>query len=522
MPEQTPKRSLSIYLLKSDIRDADAAVESATEVRRVTIGRGRGTIGILFHRTTPLHPPRWIEFFSTHVDARDFRYSSVSAVFIVRAARRLFALSFGQGRHLLKPGSFEEDFGLRATLNSVSPDRIRTIDRKALDATGRHSREQASRNIPIIEFGLDIDKDILRAVTGPPEDPSLGTRLAGADALSAVVEVSLETLRGRLQAYLAQSRKRNYKDRFPWVDNIREVGDPQISGALDGELEARIRARQLDRIWMAVPDLVDWHDVAGFSFSRAQREGLLDDIAFEAYLDHIRNPEEVSVAGLRRHRVFCISAETDRPKVDWPVYKCVYAELDRNARTYLLNAGRWYEVAPDYVHEVDRTIQRIQGSRDLSLPEFTDQNETDYNRRVHEADATFALLDRKMIRYGGGSSQIEFCDLYTRGKQIVHVKRYGGSGTLSHLFAQGSVSAQLLLNDEGFRRSVNQLLPVTHKLRSVTDPLRASDFEVAYVIASKAAGPLVLPFFSRVTLRLASTQLRNMGYRVTLTKVQCS
>jgi uncharacterized protein (TIGR04141 family) len=515
-------RSLSIYLLRRDVHTPDDAVKSHHSIRRVPIGHGRGAVGVLFHRTTSARPPRWIEFFGSHVNQNDFLSSSTSAVLVVRSSSRLFALTFGHGWHLLKPGSYEEDFGLRVTLNSVSPDRVRTIDRKALDATGRHSREQASKNIAIIEFGLDIDKDILRAVTGPPEDLTLGGRLAGADALSVVTQIELSNLSDRLQHYLAQYRKRTYRDRFPWVDNIREVGDAALSKELDGVLERRIRERHFDRIWMAVPDLVDWHDVAGLTFSRAEEPELLDDISFDSYLDQLRHPEELSIVTLRRHRVFCISAETDLPKAEWSVYKCIYAELDRDSRTFLLNSGRWYEVANDYVREVDRAIRRIPASSMLQLPDYEDSSEAEYNRRVHSMNpATYALMDRRTIRYGGGSSRIEFCDLYTRRKEMVHVKRYSGSGTLSHLFAQGSVSANLFLNDQRFRKEVNRLLPPSHQLRSLGGQLRTSDYEVAYAIASKADGPLVLPFFSRVTLRSAHTQLKNMGFRVTLTKIPC-
>jgi uncharacterized protein (TIGR04141 family) len=456
------------------------------------------------------------------VNPHDFLSSSASAVLVVRSGSRLFALTFGHGWHLLKPGSYEEDFGLRVTLNSVSPDQVRTIDRKALDATGRHSREQASKNIAIIEFGLNIDKDILRAVTGPPEDLTLGRRFAGADALSVVAEVELSELPDRLQRYLTQYRKRTYRDRFPWVDNIREVGDPALCKELDGILERRIRDRHLDRIWMAVPDLVDWHDVDGFTFSRAEETERLDDISFASYIDQLQHPEEISIGTLRRNRVFCISAESDLPKAEWPVYKCIYAELDRDGRTFLLNSGRWYEVASDYVLEVDHAIRRIPASSTIQLPDYDDSSEAVYNRRVHNMDpTTYALMDRKMIQYGGGSSKIEFCDLYTRRREIVHIKRYGGSGTLSHLFAQGSVSANLFLNDQRFREEVNRRLPGSHRLRSADRQPRTSDYEVAYAIASKNSGPLVLPFFSRVTLRSTHTQLQNMGYRVTLTKIQC-
>jgi uncharacterized protein (TIGR04141 family) len=432
-------------------------------------------------------------------------------------------MTFGAGRHLLRPEIFQEDFGLRTTLNSVSPDRIRTLDRKTLDATGRHAKEQASRNISIIEFGLDIDKDILRAVTGPPEDPTLGRRLAGADALSVVVPADLSSLTVLLERYLHQYQLRRYREHFPWVDNIREVASSELRDQMNTALISRIRAGNFERIWMAVPDLIDWHDVAGFTFSKSRSAVQHDDISFESYLAHIGSPELIEAALLHRNRVFCISAETEQSRFEWSIYKCIYAEIDRDQKTYLLNGGRWYQVANDYVQEVDEAIQGIRQSANLALPDYNDTSESDYNRRVCGGDTTrYALMDRHLIPYGGGRSQIEFCDIYTNDKKIIHVKRYGGSGTLSHLFAQGSVSANLFLNDQRFRSAVNRALPRRHKLQFASDPLRARDYEVVYVVASKSSGPLVLPFFSRVTLRSAATQLRNMGYRVTLTKVQCT
>jgi uncharacterized protein (TIGR04141 family) len=104
---------------------------------------------------------------------------------------------------------------------------------------------------------------------------------------------------------------------------------------------------------------------------------------------------------------------------------------------------------------------------------------------------------------------------------MIHVKRYGGSSVLSHLFAQGAVSANIFLSDPQFRHQVNGVVPPSHQVASVEAQPRAADFEVAYAIASKDRGPLLLPFFSRVTLRSAHQQLSSMGYRVTMTKIQC-
>src|SRR2546425_6910223 len=38
--------------------------------------------------------------------------------------------------------------------------------------------------------------------------------------------------------------------------------------------------------------------------------------------------------------------------------------------------------------------------------------------------------------FRSGYSRVEFCDLYTDSQDIIHIKRYGGSSVLSHLFAR--------------------------------------------------------------------------------------
>lgn len=120
----------------------------------------------------------------------------MSAAYITRVGGRLFAIAFGQGRHLLKEGSYEERFGLRVTLNSVDPKSLRAVDVSTLDANPFHGTRQASREAALGEFGINLDQDILRAVTGRPVDESLGRRMAGVDSLAVRVRVDLGTLPG--------------------------------------------------------------------------------------------------------------------------------------------------------------------------------------------------------------------------------------------------------------------------------------------------------------------------------------
>ena len=59
---------------------------------------------------------------------------------------------------------------------------------------------------------------------------------------------------------------------------------------------------------------------------------------------------------------------------------------------------------------------------------------------------SYHLLDKKLIKSNRTTTSIELCDLMIANKQVYYVKhRKGGSAGLSHLFAQGSVSAEVLL-----------------------------------------------------------------------------
>jgi uncharacterized protein (TIGR04141 family) len=129
-------------------------------------------------------------------------------------------------------------------------------------------------------------------------------------------------------------------------------------------------------------------------------------------------------------------------------------------------------------------------------------------------------MDAVSINYGGGQSKVEFCDVFSRDRILLHVKRYSGSSVLSHLFAQGFTSPSLLIGEAEFRKLLNAKLPKSHRLPDPDKRPVAADYEIAYGIASRSTGTLILPFFSRVILRSTLRNLRNLGFRMTCTKIQ--
>jgi len=519
--KKKPKvRPLSIYRLKPSVKSARGAVEDPSGLMEFSVPMGRVT-GRLFVKPSKVVPPAWASFFAGAVDlsSASLKSASTSALLVVRVSGRFFAVTFGYGRHLLRPGAWDASFGLRTTLNAIDPNSIRSINRKSFDAISRHTREEASRAGSIDQFGLNVDQDLLRAVVGKPNEEGLGRLLAGMDALTATVGIELRDLPTQIERYVRQWRKTGYRRRYPWVNQIAEIRDGRQRRELDEALVAQIADGDLDRTWLAVPDPIDWSRVGGFRYSMAERAETHDDVHLQTFLETLRNPEQLAPETLRRRSVFCLDPDGEHATEKWTVYHCLYAELRYQGDVALLTGGRWYRVAPGFVTRVDRDVRGI-GETAFEFPRYEHASETAYNRSVARGDDKLALMDAKNIRYGGGASQIEFCDLYTNKKQMLHVKRYGGSGVISHLFAQGVVSATLYLQDAEFRRRVNSKLPPSHRLADPTRRPNSQSYEVGFAIISRSERELELPFFSKVNLRNAVQTLGGLGYRVTLTKIE--
>lgn len=512
-------RSLTIYLLKADVRGPKDAVEDLDEMREFTVQIGDAE-ATLFVRPSTVSPPSWIRFFREHIslDEVPLRSASSAAVLVVPVSGQWFAVTFGHGRHLLDRGSWEPNFGLKVTLNSIDDSSIRSIDRRSFDSISRHTREEASRLGSIEQFGINVEEDLLRAVVGMPKDESLGRRMAGMDALTVSTSVTLDELPSLLDRYLRQWQKETYRERYPWIDHVREIRDKGQSRDLDEEVVARIAKGRLDQAWLAVPVPIDWSLVGGFRYSPSRRAAIHEDIHFRTFLESLRNPGYVTAQTLRRKSVYCLDPDGRQPLHKWSVYECVYAEVRRGHDVFLLTGGRWYIVASQFVMRVDADVAQVPSSS-YNLPKYRHESEKAYNSDVAHQDPDVALMDRRNVRYGGGASQIEFCDLFVAKRVMLHVKRFGGSSVLSHLFSQGVVSGTLFVEDREFRREVRKKLPTSFLDGVPEERPRVDLYEVGFAIVSRSAGELVLPFFSKVNLRNAARTLWGLGYRVTLTKI---
>ena len=293
-----------------------------------------------------------------------------------------------------------------------------------------------------------------------------------------------------------------------------------MKDALDRALQDKLRHQDFDAVWLAVPERVDWQTIDAFTYRATPNASRFADIHLRTFLNSLRDPTTITMDALRqRYRVNAINDSGD-PSYQWPVYQCLYAELQHDGAQYLLNNGTWYRIDANFRRRIENAFRRVPRATDALPSADPDEGERSYNRRVTRAEpATYALMDRRNIRFPDPRSPIEFCDLYARQCQLIHVKHYAGSSTLSHLFAQGVTSGILFAQDAGFRRAVDRLLPDTHKITDPSRPLEPRAYTVTYAIISGSQHPLNIPFFSKVTLSRAEKSLRSNGYNVNIMKI---
>ena len=201
----TGSRSLTIYLVKASYDGPEAILTSRSDIERYTIHVSeRGPWHLALKRPKP-KKPTWARFFDGYFDINLFgRVASSAAALLVPLRDRWFVVTFGYGRFLLQEDCWEERFGLLVALNALGERPLRSLDKQTFDAISRHTREQASQDVSAQDFGLDIERDLLRAVTGSPEDESLGKSLTGREALNTYSDIDPSGLERLLREVLPE------------------------------------------------------------------------------------------------------------------------------------------------------------------------------------------------------------------------------------------------------------------------------------------------------------------------------
>jgi len=494
MNMKIPTNKLSVYLIKKEYPQHSDILKKFDELESKALD-----IGKFYYGESHSYPPHWIaKFFGTSLGEEvKLLNSSSKGILLIdintgNSNKRTFAIAFGYGWQYLQQGVYEERFGLKTALSVIDPDNLRKIEKKNMSATPKDTSEQLSKAGIAADFGIDIEQDLICSITGNTKDKkAFGQTITGRAALSLSVKINFSNIKDFLKLCYKKYISDDYKEDFGWIDQIAEIKDPKTKLELDAKLIQNLKGDNLGKTWMAIPQVVEWECVSGFRYTGKKGDELSDDIHINAFLGTLSEDEKnnLDINFLKRRTIYCIGSENDEDKYHWNAYSCIYCEEidDEKNKTYLLSNGKWYEIEKDFAQEVNDQFQEFRNTgSSLSLPKFnkfSHENEGKYNDTIADEDENLFSMDRKIISHGGGYGKIEFCDLMTKDKKIIHVKHYGQSSVLSHLFSQGLVSGELFLRDDKFREKVNKKLGDNFKINNKP---KASDYEVIFGIISSS------------------------------------
>lgn len=514
---------LTVYLFRDDVQDVTGLIperylEGDDPYRSIEPIAGLDFILAAYVQANKAKPPRWVDFLRSGFDLGGLGLANTSSSFIifVRSSGRIFAFTFGYAYSAIDHGKIVQGFGLRVTLNAIRPSSINTVDTRSIDLVTRQSRIHLNVGSSIHEFEVNTSVDWLRYASGKPEDDKLGSQISGADSLQISTECTVNQLGEIADELLQLYSVTAYQERFPFVDSLAPVDrrDPEIAH-LNAQLQSLLDQREATRLALALPEMPHPDTVRYKIFRRRDRHETveLDLGAVYQFLHDYPTDDALN-------EVFIIALDgDDQPRSQKrKLGDFLVCEVDRQDCRYVYSLGSWFRVARDFVAQARDQIN--------SLPDLTGQlllppirpgeYEGDYNRRVAE-QRDWLCLDKTMFTFDRYTQRIEACDIATEDGLLIAVKKMHSSATLSHLFAQASVTARLLKTDRQYADAMCTKLRERWPDREFNlDALR-----FVYAIPTKKPGPLAdcLFFFSVVNLIEHVQRIQLAGFGVNLCKI---
>jgi len=511
-------RGFSIYLMKEGY-DATNALRDDHVLDDDVGAQGLPENASLFVLDSAPRPPWWKGYFNIE---KELTQVTKGALIFMPVGGRCFALSFGHVAHNLLDSSYEYDFGLRVTLNSLDPRKLKSTD--TLDpGAAKRQRTQLPIESKLTLFDFDRDSTILRSLTGKVRDEykDLFRHATGASNLRISTDVEAGALPGLCEKLLALYKSDAYKAAFPEIQNIVPVRDPAQIGSLNGRLLDAFRARNPD-LNLTVPEIINYSDNLYVMFGGAGGGRIYDDVYIGRYFEYLdeRGVDVVTMGidDLRRH-MLVLTDEDGNSRDRYSIYKSLVFDTTlegTEGETFHFCEGNWYRIENSYITRLSAYLDPLFAASDL--PAYAHASEGEYNAAVAAGDAAIACLDTRNIS-PDGQSPVEPCDLLTVREGVAtfyHVKVSTLSAQLSHLFNQGVNAVELMRLEP---QAIDKLDALVRDLLTGGDPdallalVRDRKYRVVFGIVTRkdpAGKSLNLPLFSRISLMRGMKALRLM------------
>ena len=436
---------------------------------------------------------------------------------------RWIAWTFGIASRYLNRGSAEPRFGVIAALNRIIADGdeealLRKLQYRQQGPYQQRVGHVASADTPLGGFRIDQVRDLLAAVGGTPRDDDAQVFGARNLLFRTEVEQLVETLVSETPGVMTEYRNDRYQAHFGFIDNYLPIEDHELVNQLDSLLLHELEERN-DSVDVALPDdLFDFSDdrfleyvlLPGEHFNQANRKVLT--------IGRVQNfMRDEGEDGLNASLRF---ADADQNPVDSVLLKdCLTADLRFENERYCLVDGTYFQVSEEFINRIDDEISTVPWW-DGVLPSYWGGREDVWIADT-AAETGYLVLDGTRI-YLPGRSPFEPADLLTESGTLIHAKRKGRSRALSYLFAQASVSSQLLSEAPEAVEQLRMLVDenaAPNRRDVFLDALEAldrnrPDLEVVLAVLGYAPGSDVrsFPLIAKLELHASMRSIRQSGF----------
>ncbi|MGE4919606.1 TIGR04141 family sporadically distributed protein [Yersinia enterocolitica] len=216
-------RSFSIFLLKAGYNAQNSLKpdhQLLDDFQAQNLPQGASLFISDRFKTTPW----WVNYFS--IDG-NLEQESKGALIFLPVRDRYFALTFGHIYHNLLDVSYEYDFGLKVTLNSLEPKELKSADIVDPGAS-RRKRMQVPVMSDLTYLDFDSNSEILKSLTGKvkPQYIDLFKNATGSTSLKVGLKIEADELIVLCEQLLDLYSSDEYLQSFPNIQKIVPEKDP--------------------------------------------------------------------------------------------------------------------------------------------------------------------------------------------------------------------------------------------------------------------------------------------------------
>ena len=499
---------------------------------------------------------------------------NVRGLILLRKSGIAFAIPFGQGgRALLDESLIRRGWGRRAALNLLYDSTGAVLhggtvlrkERKTVLGRGLNTQVQASRAMTLDELGFDSTTEMLKSVTISADRPNWGSSVEGSDGFKLRWNGAFKDLHQLCWDVERLNRRTHYRKHFDFIDALSEVRDATTKTNVLNAFAAAIRAGHTADLGLNPAEHIDLvgADIGLYGLPGQTPPGgrLLADLTIDAYRAELQTAgalTTLSATELKKHRLrLLLDGDVE---VKAKLSALLEGTVQVGTIQYVLSEGRIYELSQAYLNALDTFINGIAdgATARLNLPKFSAvptrlgsitkggvttqgqvRDERAYNIEAALPNDRLMLDARNVVTVPKRTEKVEVCDILTSGSEFIHVKRGTRSSDLSHLFSQALVSAELLLDSPDFRTqstvAVSAAAAADGKVAGSFAPTftanRANGATVPITLGiidkkwDNGAGGLrkaadVLPFFSKINLRIVVRTLKRRSFTVELARIE--